>query len=72
MLRRNNAGRMLMARIYQPKGQGPFPTVLDLHGGARNQKDRFAEEPMDRVDVFERLLGSTILPSHGELHFTQP
>ena len=24
-LRRNGAGRMLMARIYQPKGPGPFP-----------------------------------------------
>jgi acetyl esterase len=48
-LRRNSAGRMLKARIYQPKGQGPFPTVLDLHGGAWNRKDRFAEEPMDRA-----------------------
>ncbi|MFO1161368.1 MAG: alpha/beta hydrolase [Reyranellaceae bacterium] len=48
-LRRNAAGRMLMARIYQPKGAGPFPTVLDLHGGAWNRKDRFAEEPMDRA-----------------------
>jgi acetyl esterase len=40
---------MLMARIYQPKGPGPFPTVLDLHGGAWNRKDRLAEEPMDRA-----------------------
>ena len=47
-LRRNTAGRMLMARIYRPAGAGPFPTVLDLHGGAWNGKDRFAEEPMDR------------------------
>ena len=47
--RRNQAGRMLMARIYQPDGAGPFPTVLDLHGGAWNAKDRFAEEPMDRA-----------------------
>jgi acetyl esterase/lipase len=47
--RRNSAGRMLMARIYRPKGPGPFPTVLDLHGGAWNRKDRFAEEPMDRA-----------------------
>src|SRR5262245_42023183 len=47
--RRNSAGRMLMARIYQPKGAGPFPTVLDLHGGAWNRKDRLAEEPMDRA-----------------------
>jgi acetyl esterase/lipase len=48
-LRRNRAGRMLMARIYQPAGAGPFPTVLDLHGGAWNAKDRRAEEPMDRA-----------------------
>jgi acetyl esterase len=48
-MRRNAAGRMLSARIYQPKGTGPFPTVLDLHGGAWNAKDRRAEEPMDRA-----------------------
>ncbi len=47
--RRTRAGRMLMARIYQPNGAGPFPTVLDLHGGAWNAKDRHAEEPMDRA-----------------------
>jgi acetyl esterase len=46
---RNRAGRMLMARVYQPNGTGPFPTVLDLHGGAWNAKDRRAEEPMDRA-----------------------
>src|ERR1700758_5073377 len=54
--RRNSAGRMLMARIYQPKGPGPFPTVLDLHGGAWNRKDRFAEEPMDRALAASGLL----------------
>jgi acetyl esterase/lipase len=46
--RRTPKGRQLMARIYQPQGPGPFPVVLDLHGGAWNRKDRFAEEPMDR------------------------
>ena len=55
-LRRNPAGRMLMARIYQPKGAGPFPTVLDLHGGAWNRKDRLAEEPMDRALAASGLL----------------
>src|SRR5262245_25306405 len=55
-VRRNSAGRMLMARIYQPKGAGPFPTVLDLHGGAWNRKDRFAEEPMDRALAASGLL----------------
>jgi acetyl esterase/lipase len=47
--RRTAAGRQLMARIYQPQGSGPFPTLLDLHGGAWNNKDRFANEPMDRA-----------------------
>src|SRR5438874_1426438 len=55
-LRRNGAGRMLVARIYQPKGPGPFPTLLDLHGGAWNRKDRFAEEPMDRALASSGLL----------------
>src|SRR2546421_7396408 len=48
-LRRTPAGRQLMARVYRPEGPGPFPTVLDLHGGAWRRKDRFAEEPMDRA-----------------------
>src|SRR5205809_1495662 len=47
--RRTPAGRQLMARIYQPQGAGPFPTMLDLHGGAWRRKDRLAEEPMDRA-----------------------
>jgi acetyl esterase len=55
-LRRNSAGRVLMARIYQPKGPGPFPTVLDLHGGAWNGKNRLAEEPMDRALAASGLL----------------
>jgi acetyl esterase len=55
-LRRNAAGRMLMARIYQPQGPGPFPAVLDLHGGAWSRKDRLAEEPMDRALASSGLL----------------
>src|SRR5438552_5931203 len=47
--RRAVSGRMLMARVYQPQGVGPFPTLLDLHGGAWNNKDRGANEPMDRA-----------------------
>jgi len=47
--RRTAKGRQLKARIYQPQGAGPFPVLLDLHGGAWNNKDRFAEEPMDRA-----------------------
>ena len=54
--RRTAAGRTLMARVYQPKGAGPFPAILDLHGGAWNAKDRHAEEPMDRALAASGLL----------------
>jgi acetyl esterase/lipase len=46
---RTPGGRQLMARVYQPQGPGPFPTIIDLHGGAWRRKDRLAEEPMDRA-----------------------
>jgi acetyl esterase/lipase len=29
-----------LARVYRPIGTGPFPTVLDVHGGAWNKGDR--------------------------------
>ena len=54
--RRTPQGRQLKARVYQPQGTGPFPVVLDLHGGAWNNKDRFAEEPMDRALAASGLL----------------
>jgi len=54
--RRTAAGRTLMARVYQPQDAGPFPTILDLHGGAWNGKDRHAEEPMDRALAASGLL----------------
>jgi acetyl esterase len=46
---RRTPTRQLMARVYQPQGAGPFPTILDLHGGAWNDKDRFANVPMDEA-----------------------
>jgi acetyl esterase len=47
--RRTARGRDLLARVYQPEGAGPFPVLLDLHGGAWSRKDRLANEPMDRA-----------------------
>ena len=44
---RRDPARTLMARIYQPQGGGPFPALLDLHGGAWNNQDRTANAPMD-------------------------
>jgi acetyl esterase/lipase len=30
----------LLARVYQPKGAGPFPALIEIHGGAWNNNDR--------------------------------
>ena len=46
---RNTGKRKLIARIYQPQGAGPFPVLVDLHGGAWARKDRYANEPMARA-----------------------
>lgn len=53
---RKDPARDLMVRVYQPQGEGPFPVLLDLHGGAWNDQDRTANAPMD-----ERLAASGIL-----------
>jgi len=53
---RRYPARTLMARIYQPQARGPFPALLDLHGGAWNEQDRTANAPVD-----ERLAASGIL-----------
>lgn len=46
---RKSPTRQLMARVYQPQGGGPFPVLLDLHGGAWNSKDRLANWLMDEA-----------------------
>jgi acetyl esterase/lipase len=33
-------GRALMARLYRPAGTGPYPAVVQIHGGAWVNKDR--------------------------------
>lgn len=33
-------GKPWLMRIYQPKGAGPFPAIIDVHGGAWQNGDR--------------------------------
>ena len=41
-------GRPLLGRVYQPQGPGPFPMLLDEHGGAWSNGDRFTDEWVDQ------------------------
>lgn len=38
----------LLARVYRPKGAGPFPAILEVHGGAWTINDRTANERIAR------------------------
>ena len=35
-----NGNLPLLARVFRPKGKGPFPVVIELHGGAWVRGDR--------------------------------
>jgi acetyl esterase/lipase len=37
----------LLARVYKPRGTGPFPLILDVHGGAWCRGDRLDDAGMD-------------------------
>jgi acetyl esterase len=45
----------LLVRLYRPQGPGPFPLVVELHGGAWCRSDRLADavihEPLARSGV---------------------
>lgn len=43
------AGKPWLARVYQPKGAGPFPTIVDVHGGAWQNGDRLNNAGVDRA-----------------------
>lgn len=46
-LRRQGQG--WQAVIYQPKGKGPFPALLDVHGGAWNRGSRTNDQVMNQA-----------------------
>ncbi len=39
----------LPARLYRPKGEGPFPALIDVHGGAWASGDRLNNAPLDEA-----------------------
>lgn len=42
------AGKPWLVRLYQPRGTGPFPTIIDVHGGAWHNGDRMNNAGIDR------------------------
>jgi len=50
-----HGGTPLLARLYRPQGTGPFPIMVELHGGAWCRSDRLGDkvihEPLARSGV---------------------
>lgn len=42
-------GNPLLARMYLPNGEGPFPLVIEVHGGAWCRGDRLDEERLNQA-----------------------
>jgi acetyl esterase len=44
-----HGGRPLLARLFKPRGGGPFPALVDVHGGAWNLMDRLADTKINEA-----------------------
>jgi acetyl esterase/lipase len=42
-------GQGYLARLFQPQGKGPFPVLLDVHGGAWNRGSRANDQVMNEA-----------------------
>jgi acetyl esterase/lipase len=43
------AGKPWLIRLYQPQGDGPFPAIVDVHGGAWHNGDRTNNAGVDEA-----------------------
>src|SRR5215469_18880753 len=46
---RRTDGTSLLARLYRPLGSGPFPSLIDVHGGAWAGGHRLNNAPLDEA-----------------------
>ena len=56
------AGKSWLARVYRPVGPGPFPTILDVHGGAWNNGDRTNDAVLNQALAARGILTVAIPP----------
>jgi acetyl esterase len=59
-----HGGKPYMATIYRPRGAGPFPAVVEAHGGAWVGGERANNEPINRA-VAARAEGLTIVTNNA-------
>ncbi len=54
------AGKPWLARIYQHQGTGPFPTLVDAHGGAWHNGDRTNNAGIERALAAKGILVAAV------------
>ncbi|HUK42420.1 MAG TPA: hypothetical protein VLX11_15295, partial [Candidatus Acidoferrales bacterium] len=54
------ANKAWLARVYQPKGKGPFPGIIDVHGGAWHNGDRTNNGGIDQALAARGILVAAI------------
>ena len=57
---RTDGNESWIVRLYQPQGNGPFPAMLDVHGGAWNRGERASDEVMNRALAASGILVAAI------------
>ncbi len=65
---RRAVGESWLARIYQPTGTGPFPALLDVHGGAWSAGDRLnnahADQELAATGIVVMAIDLRVAPEH--------
>ncbi len=64
---RRDGDEAFLARVYQPQGPGPFPALVDIHGGQWTRGDRLGNAPISEV-----LAASGIVVFAPDFHLATP
>jgi acetyl esterase len=56
----HQAGKAWLARIYQPKGTGPFPSTVDVHGGRSRKANGLNNADIDRALAAKGILVAAV------------
>jgi acetyl esterase/lipase len=63
---RREGSRSWLVRVYQPQGPGPFPLLMEVHGGAWNNNDRLQNEPLNQAIAATGIVVAAIDFRQGE------
>lgn len=58
----------LLARLYTPRGEGPFPAVIEIHGGAWSRFDRTRDQSVHEALARSGVVVMAIDFRQGETH----